>query len=143
MNTLLRLVTDVSNVWGTFHNDNAHIEQNNGNTIRRFVGYSRLDAQEVVPLMKEFYDVLDLYINHFIPTRKCIGKTKTGSKYRRTYDQTRTPYQRVLDHKEVSTSIKKQLKEQHEKLNPLHLKNQVDTLLKRIYKTQRDCGNLI
>jgi len=122
-------------------NDNAHIEQNNGNTVRRFVGYVRLDVPEIVPLMNELYDVLDLYINHFIPTRKCIKKTKTGSKYRRVYDKTKTPYQRALHHKAIDASLKKQLRLEHVQLNPLHLKKQIDTLIKTIYKYQRDYGD--
>jgi len=61
-------------------NDNAYVEQKNGHVIRRFLGYRRLDTKAVVPLMNELYEVLDVYLNHFVPSRKCLEKVRIGSK---------------------------------------------------------------
>ena len=122
-------------------NDNAYVEQKNGHVIRRFMGYTRLDTPQVVPLMNEMYAVLETYLNHFVPSRKCLSKVRIGARYKRVYDQAQTPYQRVLAHPEIANEIKEKLKLQHEKLNPLLLKQQVDRLIMQIFKTQRENGN--
>lgn len=119
-------------------NDNAYVEQKNGHVVRRFLGYTRYDCKGVVPVMNELYEVLDQYLNHFVPTRKCTEKVRIGSKYKRMYDQAQTPYQRVLQHASVERAVKDKLKTEHEQLNPLLLKRKVDTLTKQILTIQRD-----
>ncbi len=121
--------------------DNAYVEQKNGHIVRRFLGYTRLDCREVIPAMNELYQVLDQYLNHFVPSRKCLEKVRIGSRYRKKYDQARTPYQRVLAHSSVPENVKAKLRAEHDQLNPLLLKQQVDTLTARVFRTQRDCGN--
>lgn len=124
-------------------NDNAYVEQKNGHVVRRFVGYQRLDCRDTVAVLNELYSVLDLYLNHFVASRKCLEKVRIGSKYKKRYDKGQTPYQRVLSRPdaEVSQLVKQGLKAEHESLNPLLLKQQIDTLLARIQKIQRDYGN--
>lgn len=122
-------------------NDNAYVEQKNGHVIRRFMGYTRLDTPEVVPLINEMYAILGTFLNHFVPSRKCLSKIRIGAKYKRTYDRAQTPYQRVLTHPAIADGIKEGLKLRHEKLNPLLLKQQVDKLTMQIFKIQRQNGN--
>jgi hypothetical protein len=122
-------------------NDNAYVEQKNGHVVRRFLGYTRYDCKDVVPVMNELYDVLDLYLNHFVPSRKCAEKVRIGSKYKRKYDTAQTPYQRVLQHDAIDQVVKDKLKAEHDTLNPLILKQKVDTLTKQILTIQRDYGN--
>lgn len=122
-------------------NDNAYVEQKNGHVIRRFMGYTRLDTPKVVPLVNEMYVILETYLNHFVPSRKCLSKIRVGARYKRTYDQAQTPYRRVLAHPAISDEIKEKLKFQHEQLNPLLLKQQVDRLTMQIFKIQRQNGN--
>ena len=122
-------------------NDNAYVEQKNGHVIRRFLGYRRFDDKTLVPLINELYDVLTVYLNHFVTSRKCLEKMRIGSKYRRTYDKAKTPYQRVLLHGAVDTSVKENLKKEHQILNPLHLKKQIDSLINTITKQQKLSGN--
>ena len=118
-------------------NDNAYVEQKNGHVIRRFLGYSRIDCEDAIVIMNKFYDRLELYINHFVPSRKCIEKIKIGSKYQRKYDKAKSPYMRVMKHNDVSEEIKSKLKKEHELLNPLLLKKEIDKLIKEIFKIQR------
>lgn len=47
--------------------------------------------------MNELYDKLELFLNHFVPSRKCTKMMKVGSKYKRNYDKAKTPYRRVLE----------------------------------------------
>lgn len=122
-------------------NDNAYVEQKNGHVIRRFMGYTRLDTPEVVPLVNKMYIALETYLNHFVPSRKCLTKVRIGARYRRTYDRAQAPYKRVLAHPEIADEIKEKLKLQHERLNPLNLKQQVDRLIMQIFKIQQQNGN--
>lgn len=122
-------------------NDNAFVEQKNGHVIRRFLGYTRIDCQEAIPVMNEFYRVLGLYLNHFIPGRKCIKKIRIGSKYRRIYDQAQTPCQRVLASPDISEEVKDKLRKEHETLNPLVLKLEWERLRAKIFKTQKHYGS--
>lgn len=122
-------------------NDNAYVEQKNGHVVRRFLGYTRIDCKESIPVMNEFYRVLGLYLNHFIPSRKCIEKIRVGSKYKRKYDKAQTPYQRVLAHPNVPKETKEKLRKEHETLNPLVLKDEMERLRTKIFDIQKRYGS--
>lgn len=122
-------------------NDNAYVEQKNGHVIRRFLGYNRLDVFTLVPLVNTYYELLGTYINHFVGTKKCLEKIRIGSKYRRRYDIGQTPYQRVLTHPLIDETVKKTLRREHEQMNPLLLKRQLDRLKIKIFTSQRQNGN--
>ncbi len=121
--------------------DNAYVEQKNGHIVRRFLGYTRIDCQAALPAMNDLYEVLDQYLNHFVPSRKCLEKVRIGSRYRKQYDKAQTPYQRVLTHLSIPEDVKANLRREHGQLNPLLLKRQVDMLIARAFKIQHDCGN--
>jgi len=119
-------------------NDNAHIEQKNYSGVRKLLGYSRIETEEAVALMNELYaGPWRLYFNFYQPVMKCIEKKRVGSKYVRKYDEPKTPYQRVLLHKDIPQSVKDELTKIKESLNPLQLKKEVDTLVTKILKTAR------
>lgn len=119
-------------------NDNAYVEQKNGHVIRRFLGYSKIECSLAIEKMNEMYDKLELYLNHFVPSRKCIEKIRIGSKYKRKYDKAKTAYARVLNHSDIDQAIKDKLEVQHEKLNPLILKHEVTKLIRELFQIQRD-----
>lgn len=122
-------------------NDNAYVEQKNGHVVRRFVGYARMERRELVPLLNAFYETLAIYLNHFVPTRKCIEKVRIGSRYRRRYDTGKTSYRRVIAHHGIQNSVKETLQKDHEKLNPLTLKQELDTLRKQLLTAINDYDN--
>lgn len=123
-------------------NDNMYVEERNGHVIRKMVGYMNLDCREVVPYLNLYYDILTPYLLHFVAVRRMIGKEKILSKYKRTYEKIpKTPYQRILEHSEVSDENKKKLRDEHEKLNPLILKKEMEKRLKKVYDIQRQYGN--
>jgi len=122
-------------------NDNAYVEQKNGHVVRRFLGYTRYDCKDTVEVMNGLYAVLDVYLNHFVTSRKTLEKVRIGSKYKRRYDKAQTPYARVLADPTIDQKVKDKLKSEHQKLNPLLLKKQVDTLINRILTIQRDYSN--
>jgi len=122
-------------------NDNGYIEQKNGHWVRREVGYQRLDATEVVSIMNQFYEKMCLFRNHFVPQRKCVEKVKIGSKYKKKYDQAKTPYERALSHDLISDEVKVNLSRVHESLKLLELKREVDRLRKKLFEIQSRYGS--
>jgi hypothetical protein len=114
--------------------DNCHIEQKNWTHIRQWFGYDRLDNPNVVSLMNELYtSEWRLYHNFFCPSVKLIDKKRVASKVVKRYDSPKTPYQRILESKYVSASVKRILKEQFEQLNPFQLRKAMEKKLKRIF----------
>jgi len=78
-------------------NDNAHVEQKNNTVSRRYIGYERLDYQDVLPLVNHYYkDILCPLLNHFYPSNKLKDKQLVQSKRKRFYDKPMTPYARIM-----------------------------------------------
>jgi hypothetical protein len=115
-----------------YKNDHARIEQKNYTNIRDFLGYTRIESPKKVKLINQLYDLLEDYINFFLPSQKCIKKERQGSKYKRIYDKTQTAYTRVLAHPSIPQPIKNQLSAKYVTLNPKVLKQQIDRLRKQI-----------
>ena len=140
INWLLKKWTDSENITYTRSepgkkNDNMYVEERNGHVVRKFLGYSRYDVREVVPLVNEYYTHLALYLNFFIPVRRTLTKTRVGAKYVRTTEKNgKTPYARMLEHKEVKEDVKKSLQATYETLDIFALKEQLATLKNTITK---------
>ena len=108
-------------------NDNMCIEERNNSIARKHLGYTRMDDISFVSTSREILRVACLLHNHFRPVRRMISKERVGAKWKRKFEKvSRTPYQRVLDHPKVSKSDKEKLRTEHEKLNPLVLKQELD-----------------
>jgi hypothetical protein len=117
-------------------NDNAHIEQKNFTHVRKIIGYARFDTKEQQDLLNDLYrNELRLFINYFQPSQKLIKKERIGSKIKRVYDIPKTPYQRVLENKDIPEEVKQKLREQYNTLNPFALKRSIDQKLKKIMAT--------
>lgn len=115
-------------------NDNAHIEQKNGAITRKFLGYARIDTEQQIELAHQLVTgPLRLYVNFFQPSMQLIRKERVGARYRRIYDRPKTPYQRVLEHPDIDPAVKAQLTTLYQTLNPLLLKQQIDTLVRNIF----------
>lgn len=117
-------------------NDNAFVEEKNDSVVRCWVGYGRYDTQEQVDILNEFYEVLRLYTNFFLPVQKLKEKVRIESKVKKIHDKATTPYKRILRAKDVSRKVKDRLKEQYKTLNLVLLKRQIDTILKRLKPTK-------
>jgi len=114
-------------------NDNAHIEQKNWTHIRKLTGYKRLDQPSQLKKLNSLYGhEWRLYKNFFIPNKKLISKKRINSKIVKKYDIPKTPYQRLLENKEVSPLKKKELKEIYAKLNPAELKRTIDKKINKL-----------
>jgi len=102
-------------------NDNCYVEQKNWSIVRRFAGYARFEGESARRVLNGLYGVLREYVNYFLPTMKCIGKTRDGARVTRHYDAPKTPYQRVLDSPDVDASLKQRLEARYRTLNPAAL----------------------
>lgn len=123
-------------------NDNMYVEERNGHAVRKFIGYQTLNCPEAANALNDVYDILNPYLLHFVAVRRMTGKEKLSSRYRRTYEKVaKTPYQRILEHNEVLPEVKAKLAVEHEKLNPLLLKQEIDRRLRKLYDTQKRFGN--
>ena len=128
-------------------NDNAHIEQKNWTHVRKVFGYKRRETEAELNIMNDLYrNELRLYKNFFMPNMKLTAKKRYGKyqeKIRKVYDKAKTPYQRVLECKEVDKESKERLKEEYEKLNPAELKRQIEKKLQKLNKVNQIIINQI
>lgn len=118
--------------------DNAHIEQKNYTAVRKILGYDRFDTNEHLKLINDLYDnELRLYINFFQPSMKMKEKIRIGSKYKRKYNDAKTPFQRILESPEVSKQKKKELQVVYSSLDPIELKRKIDRKIQSIISLVR------
>jgi hypothetical protein len=116
-------------------NDQAHVEQKNWSVVRHTVGYDRLDSDKQFAILQSIYKDLRLYVNFFQPVLKLIGKEHNGNRVVRKYDNARTPYQRVLERKDVPLPQKAKLLNQYLYLNPAELRRHIDVHVAQLWST--------
>lgn len=115
-------------------NDNAHVEQKNWAQARHMLGYDRIENPDTLPLINDLYaNEWSLYQNHFCPSLKLKSKTRIGSRYRKTYEEPKTPYQRIVESPYIASDVKQRLELTHSALNPFHLKKTIERKLKTIF----------
>ncbi len=102
-------------------NDQAHVEEKNWSVVRRYAGYKRFETQQQVDFLNKLYEQLRLYFNFFQATLKLERKERINGKVKRIYPKAKTPYLRVLEHKDIPEENKNKLKEQYQTLNPAKL----------------------
>lgn len=119
-------------------NDNAHVEQKNYTAIRQLVGYARLDTKEQLRIMNDLYqNEWRLYLNFFQPTMKLKEKIKDNSigKTTKRYYESKTPYQRIMEHQDISKENKAMLQSQYQQLNPVQLQREINKKLELLKAT--------
>jgi len=77
-------------------NDNCFVEQKNGNSVRKIVGYARYTDDKGVAALQAVYDHYDNLLNYFYPCQKLVSKNRVGKKIVKKYDAPKTPLQRIL-----------------------------------------------
>ena len=116
-------------------NDQAWVEQKNGAVVRRLVGYGRLQGIESARLLARLFEAARLYVNFFQPSFKLREKLRDGARVTKRYFPPATPYERLLAHPEVSSTLKERLREEHAALDPV-------ALLKDIREAQAQVARL-
>jgi hypothetical protein len=118
-------------------NDQAHVEQKNWSVVRHTVGYDRWETKQDLVLLDRIYDDLRLYINFFQPSFKLIAKERIGKQTIKRYDPAKTPYQRVLERKDIPLESKAPLMNVYVQLNPAELRRQIDLKTAKLWKLSR------
>lgn len=121
------------------HNDNAHVEQKNGDVVRRSAFRYRYDTPAELDLLNELWEPVNLRKNYLLPTRKANGWRSTRSgRSTRTYDQPRTPYQRVIDSGTLTPQQATELTAVREELNPADLTRRINRIQQALITSAKD-----
>jgi len=115
-------------------NDNPHVEQKNYSILRRNTGYLRYDQPEHAAVLRKLYGYINLYVNYFQPIMILVEKHRIGAKAMRKYDIPKTPYQRLLERKDIPVSVKNQLRKIYKDLNPAELKRIINDCQRKLIK---------
>jgi hypothetical protein len=119
-------------------NDNPFVEQRNGNPVRTYLGYDRLDTVDQTLALNELYELMWLYHNFFQPVMRVAEKivlSEDGqrTRIRRRYDQARTPFDRLCDTGGLSPEARAQLTALRQQTNPRHLLAQIEAQLDHLF----------
>ena len=115
-------------------NDSCHVEQKNGNVIRRIVGYDRYTTKAAYECLDRLYHLVRLQFNFFQPTMKLISKTRHGAKVHKVYEEAQTPYQRLLNAGVLTEAKEAELATTYSGLNPVALLKQINTNLEQLWR---------
>jgi hypothetical protein len=115
-------------------NDSCHVEQKNGNVVRRLIGYDRYASKAAYECLGRIYNLVRLYINFFQPTMKLISKTRHGAKVHKEYEAAQTPYRRLLKLGVLSEVKQAELAAIYQGLNPVRLRQQINDNLEKLWQ---------
>jgi hypothetical protein len=121
-------------------NDSCHVEQKNGNVVRRLVGYERYASKASFECLGRVYDLVRLYINFFQPTMKLVAKTRNGARVHKVYDTAQTPYQRLINSGVLSEAKKAEMAATYNGLNPIQLLKQINSNLEQLWRLAEHPG---
>ena len=121
-------------------NDSCHVEQKNGNVVRRLVGYDRYSSKTAFERLGRVYDLVRLYINFFQPTMKLISKTRHGASVHKVYDTARTPYQRLMQTDVLNEAKKSELVETYNRMNPVLLLKNINSEIEKLWQLAERSG---
>ncbi len=111
------------------HNDNAHVEQRNGDWVRKHAFRYRYETDAEMALLNELWDLVMKRKNHLLPCVKATGWTETSSgRKKRVYDKPKTPYQRLLDAGILDEDARAQMETEHAALNPAAITRRINQI---------------
>lgn len=122
-----------------FHkDDNPYVEQRNGDPVRAYLGYARLDSVEQTQAVNELYDLMWCYHNLFQPVMRVIEKKIVSgpgerTRIRRRYDDARTPFDRLRATQALSPEQLARLTALRDRTNPRLLLAQIEDQLSHIF----------
>ena len=118
-------------------NDQAHVEQKNWSVVRQTVGYDRWETDQEFSILESIHADLRLYINFFQPSFKLTAKERIGHRTIKRYDPAKTPYQRILERKDIPLETKARLMNLYVQLNPAELRRSIDQKTAKLWKISR------
>jgi hypothetical protein len=118
-------------------NDNCFVEQKNFSVVRRFLGYTRQETEDELNIIKQILELIEVYVNFFQPSLKLISKIRVDNKTKKTYDQAKTPYQRLLNSGILDQQTKQKLEVYYQSLNPMELRRKINQLNQKLDQLHR------
>lgn len=120
-------------------NDNAHVEQKNGDIVRKSAFRYRYDTAEELALLNELWRYVNLRKNLFLPTKKANGwRTTKAGRNTRTYDKPCTPYRRLLGSGVLSPEQTDRLTTIHAATNPAELTRSINRIQQALIASAKD-----
>ena len=114
-------------------NDQAHIEQKNDTHVRQLLGYRRYEEDAVIAAVNDLYaNEWSILNNYFMPQMKLKEKVRIKSKLRKTYDTPKTPLERLIESKVLTSDQETELVRKRDSYNPVELRKIVDEKVKAI-----------
>jgi hypothetical protein len=120
------------------------VEQENGDVVRKTIGYFRFDTPAEQKALAEVYQCLCPLLNYWYPTMRLTGKTMLDNgRYKKIYEKpAKTPYQRLLESPDVSEDCKAELRWRKTLYNPVLLKSSLDAARNRLLQLNRKKGSM-
>jgi hypothetical protein len=113
-------------------NDNCFVEQKNGASVRKIVGYARFSGDAGVKALQDVYTHYDRLLNFFYPCQKLLAKERIGSKVKKTYDKPSSPFDRAIASSDFTTTIKNNLIAQKKQINLVSEMEQMQKAIDRL-----------
>ena len=114
-------------------NDQAHVEQKHWSVVRKLIGYDRYESEAALGQLNRVYDLLRLWVNHWQPLLKLVGKERNGGKLTKRYDIAQTPYRRVLVAGVLSQQPLVLLEKEHASWGPASLRMQIEVEIEALW----------
>jgi hypothetical protein len=86
-------------------NDNCFVEQKNGSSVRKIVGYARYSGDAGVAALQAIYNHYDKLLNYIYPCQKLVCKERIGGKVKKTYDRPMPPYERIISDPQIPEAL--------------------------------------
>jgi hypothetical protein len=115
-------------------NDQAYVEQKNGNIVRQVIGHDRYDGEYACQQIAELYRAWRLYVNCFQPSMKLV--VSDGVEFPRVarHDPAKTPLQRVLLSGILAAEKEQEWLALARALDPAQLLKQVEQLQQAVFR---------
>jgi hypothetical protein len=110
----------------------GRIEQKDDTLVRAYLGDQRLDTPAQCDALNALYAQMGVYYNLFQPVLHLVGKEVIAGKLKRTWDEARTPYQRLVVTDALTPTAAAGLAALHTATNPRQLRQQIYDALARL-----------
>jgi hypothetical protein len=118
--------------------DQAHVEQKHWSVVRKLVGYGRYESEAALAQLNRVYELLRIWTNFWQPSLKPIAKERDDAtgKTRKTYDEARTPYRRLLASGVLDAAPEQALAETFAAVGPAALHRRLAAAVERFARLQ-------
>ncbi len=120
-------------------NDNAHVEQKNGDIVRKSAFRYRYDTPAELDLLGELWQDVNLRKNFFLPTKKATGwRTTKAGRNTRVYDTPKTPHRRLLAAGVLAEQDTHRLEILYTRTNPAELTRNINRIQQALIASAKD-----